>query len=83
MAINFLNTVDLNKNQLDNARIQNLSSDPSAVNSSIGQIYFNTAADTLKQYVSDTGGGNPGWVAVGATGGGEAFTNASRRYVAF
>ena len=83
MAINFLNTVDLNKNQLDNARIQNLSSDPSAANSSIGQIYFNTAADTLKQYVSDTGGGNPGWVEVGATSGVETFTNASGTYVAF
>jgi len=67
MAINFLNTVDLNKNSLDNARIQNLSSDPSAANSSIGQIYFNTTADTLKQYVADKeGSGSPGWVEVGS-----------------
>ena len=67
MAINFLNTIDLNKNSLDNARIQNLSSDPTAANSSIGQIYFNTTADTLKQYVADKeGSGNPGWVEVGS-----------------
>jgi len=67
MAINFLNTVDLNKNLLNNARIQNLGSDPSAANSSIGQIYFSTTADSLKQYVADKeGSGNPGWVEVGS-----------------
>ena len=67
MAINFLNAVDLNKNSLDNARIQNLGSDPSAGDSSIGQIYFSTTADSLKQYVADKeGSGNPGWVEVGS-----------------
>ena len=81
MAINFLNTIDLNKNSLNNARIQNLSSDPTAANSSVGQIYFNTTADTLKQYVADKeGSGNPGWVEVGSdsveagTGIGVTFT---------
>ena len=85
MAINFLNTVDLNKNSLDNARIQNLGTDPSAANSSIGQIYFNTGIDTLKQYVSDNGSGNPGWVEVGATSGVETFsnTNVGSTYVDF
>ena len=67
MAINFLNTVDFNKNQLNFARIQNLGTDPSTANSSIGQIYFNTTADTLKQYVADAGSGAAGWVEVGST----------------
>ena len=67
MAINFLNTVDLNQNSLDNARIQNLGADPSAADSSVGQIYFSTIADTLKQYVADKeGSGNPGWIEVGS-----------------
>ena len=65
MAINFLNTVDLNKNQLNNAVIQNLASDPAS--GEVGQIIFNTAADTLKQYVADVGTGSPGWVEVGST----------------
>ena len=83
MAINFLNNVDLNKNELRSARIQNLGSDPSGANSSIGQIYFNTGIDTLKQYVADAGAGTPGWVEVGATSGVETFTNSSGTYVAF
>ena len=74
MAIQFLNTVNFNKNQLNFARIQNLGADPTTANSSIGQIYFNTAVDTLKQYVSDTGGGAPGWVEVGATSGVETIS---------
>jgi len=67
MAINFLNTVNFNKNQLNFARIQNLGTDPSAANSSIGQIYFNTTVDTLKQYVANDGSGNPGWTEIGST----------------
>ena len=65
MAINFLNTVDLNKNQLNNAAIQNLAVDPgSGVE---GQIYFNTADDALIIYA----GGS--WVEVGATSGVETL----------
>ncbi len=81
MAINFLNTVDLNKNQLNFARIQNLSADPSAPNSSIGQIYFNTSVDTLKQYVADAGSGNPGWIEVGATSAVESVTTTDGTYI--
>ena len=81
MAIQFLNTVDLNKNSLDNARIQNLGTDPSAANSSIGQIYFNTGIDTLKQYVANDGSGNAGWIEVGATSGVETLTLSNGTYI--
>lgn len=73
MAINFLNTIDLNKNSLDNARIQNLGSDPAGAVE--GQIYFNTTDDVLKIY----GGGV--WSEVG--GGVESLvaTNSATTYV--
>jgi hypothetical protein len=85
MAINFLNTVDLNKNQLNFAVIQNLGTDPAT--GLVGQIIFNTTADTLKQYVADTqnppvpGAKTPGWVEVGASSAVEDFTNANGTYV--
>lgn len=66
MAIQFYDSIDLNRQQLLNVRIQNVASDP-ASNNVIGQIIFNTGEDTLKQYVDDDGSGSPGWVAVGAT----------------
>ena len=65
MAINFLNAVNLNKNQLEQAVIQNLSTDPAS--GEVGQIIFNTVDDTLKQYVANAGSGSPGWVEVGST----------------
>ena len=46
MAINFLNTVDLNKNQLNNAAIQNLTTDPAT--GVLGQVYYNTVNGVLK-----------------------------------
>tara|TARA_B110000037_G_scaffold24017_1_gene27547 strand:+ start:910 stop:2247 length:1338 start_codon:yes stop_codon:yes gene_type:complete len=48
MAINFLNTVDLNQNQLIKAAIQNLAANPAS--GVEGQIYFNTVAQTIKVY---------------------------------
>ena len=50
MAINFLNTVDLNYNQLNKAAIQNLAADPAI--GVVGQLYYNTAASTLKVCVT-------------------------------
>jgi len=87
MAINFLNTVNFNLNSVNNIRIQNLGTDPSAANSAIGQIYFNTTVDTLKQYVADTqnppvpGAPTPGWVEVGVSTAVEDFTNINGTYV--
>ena len=69
MAINFLNAVDLNKNSLDNARIQNLGSDPNAGDSSVGQIYYSTTAQALKIYKEILPATNPKtyeWVEVGS-----------------
>ena len=48
MAINFLNNISLNKNQLEQARIENLATDPASGVS--GQIYFNTVSNVLKIY---------------------------------
>jgi len=67
MAINFLNKVDFNQNELDKARIVNEVNDAAAGTGVVGQLYFDTTEDTLKQYVSDTGGGAAGWIEVGAT----------------
>ena len=66
MAINFLNSIDLNKNQLISARIENLNGNPSEANSSEGQIYFNTSSNELRVYAGN--GANPevfAWEAVG------------------
>jgi len=46
MAINYLNSVDLNKNYINNAAIQNLAAEPTA--DTPGQIYFNTVSQTLR-----------------------------------
>ena len=73
MAINFLNNVDYNKNQLLNPRIQNEVNDAAAGTSVDGQLYYNTTDDELK--VGQ--GGN--WVAVG--GGVESITTANSTYV--
>ena len=48
MAKSFLVDINLNKNELQNAAIQNLATDPS--NGVKGQIYFNTVVNKLKVY---------------------------------
>ena len=67
MAINFLNSVDLNKNQLIKAAIESQPNNTAAGTGVVGQLYFDTTEDTLKQYVSDDGSGFAGWTEVGST----------------
>ena len=67
MAIHFLNSVDLNKNQLIKAAIESQPNNTAAGTGVIGQLYFDTTEDTLKQYVSDDGTGFAGWTEVGST----------------
>jgi hypothetical protein len=82
MAIQFVNNVDFNANQAQSIRIENLAADPST-ELVIGRIIFNTAADTLKQYVANDGSGNPGWVEVGSSSGVESFSNTNGTFVSF
>ena len=46
MAINFLNKVDLNFNELERAAIQNLATDP--ITGVLGQLIYNTTTSVLK-----------------------------------
>ena len=79
MAINFLNNVALNKNELRGAAIENQGSDAAVPNPVSGQIYFNTTSDNLRIYTGaaweEVGGGvetltmNPGtFVSPNSTG---------------
>ena len=67
MAINFLNGIDLNKNQLLKAAIENLGTDPAT--GVLGQLYYNTADSVLKICVTASVVGPPAvnasWAEVG------------------
>jgi hypothetical protein len=69
MAINFLNKVDLNQNELDKARIVNEFNNTAAGPGVEGQLFFDTTEHALKIWA------NGAWTEVGATSGVETFTN--------
>ena len=69
MAINFLNKVDFNQNELDKARIVNEVNNTAAGTGVEGQLFFDTTEDALKIWA------NGAWTEVGATSGVETFTN--------
>lgn len=66
MAINFLNNVDFNKNQLLNPVIENQPNNTAAGTGSEGQVYYDTTLDVLKIWA------NGAWTEVG--GGVTSFT---------
>ena len=57
----FLNNIDLNSNELQNAVIQNLASDP-ASGAEVGKVYYNTSSNELRVYNGTL------WEAVGING---------------
>ena len=74
MAINYLNSIDLNQNELLQGVVENQPNDASAGSSPIeGQLYFNTTAHVLKQY------NGTAWVEVG--GGVETLTTSDGTYI--
>ena len=76
MAINFLNNVDYNKNQLLNPRIQNEVNDAAAGTPTEGQLYYNTTDSELK-YGKDDGTGTIVWSVIDTDTGITSVTLAS------
>ena len=66
MAINFLNSINLNQNELIKARIENQPNNTAAGTGVEGQLYYDTTLDVLKVWA------NGAWVEVG--GGVTSFT---------
>lgn len=62
MAINFLDNIQLNQNQILGARIENVTSDPSTANG--GDIIFNSTTGVLKYYDGTTPFSASGWISL-------------------
>jgi len=76
MAINFLDNIQLNQNQILGARIENVTSDPTSANG--GDIIFNSTTGKLKYYDGTTPFSSAGWISlpdgVGVSGSGTVGT---------
>jgi len=71
MAVTFLNNLDLSGNQLLNARVENLASDPGTANA--GDIIYNTTSNLFKYYngsawIDPSAGTYTGWTITGDSG---------------
>ncbi len=64
MAINFLDNIQLNQNQILGARIENVTSDPSSANG--GDIIFNSTSKILKYYDGTSPFEAAGWISLTA-----------------
>ena len=78
MAVTFLNNLDLSGNQLLNARVENLASDPGTANA--GDIIYNTTSNLFKYYngsawVDPSAGTYTGWTITGDSGTSANVTN--------
>lgn len=80
MAVVFLNNLDLNGNQLLNARLQNLASDPGSADA--GDIIYNTTSNVFKYYngsswVDPSTGSYTSWTLSGNSGSGTIVDGAT------
>ena len=80
MAVVFLNNLDLNGNQLLNARLQNLASDPGSADA--GDIIYNTTSNVFKFYngsawVDPSAGNYTSWTLSGNSGNGTIVDGAT------
>ena len=78
MAVVFLNNLDLNGNQLLNARLQNLASDPGSADA--GDIIYNTTSNVFKFYngsawVDPSTGSYTSWTLQGDSGSNQTITD--------
>ena len=78
MAVVFLNNLDLNGNQLLNARLQNLASDPGSADA--GDIIYNTTSNVFKYYngsawVDPATGSYTSWTVQGDSGSNQTVTD--------
>ena len=78
MAVNFLDNIDLNGNQLLNARLEVLASDPGSANS--GDIIYNSTSNVFKYYngsswVDPSTGSYTSWTLQGDSGSNQTITD--------